>query len=306
MKFALTLSALTVLTAQATNFHAPLRASAAKKVLSKARRMEENDQYDEDAWMADYKVKFVGCNADTNFKDQDGNVEYGIAMFRLCPADSCDDDARLGCSEGYGDYVVGLNSFVQGYMEGKEEEQGDDGNDFNLRDYAECREYEQEVDDDQANADDAVAYFIGPACTEDGDDIKLQVYSDEDCKYESETDFEEIANGWTLPYSDGGLVSTYCDACYGANDNGEYEVSEYCKKNWEEAGKCETNMATFSDNGQYENYCETVESVFPKVKSGSAGKVFGWFVFILVVAGIAAYCMWWNKKKASSSDGVMA
>ena len=41
-----------------------------------------------------------------------------MAHEHICPGNGyCDNEGSDGCGEGYGDYVVGLNMFVQGYME---------------------------------------------------------------------------------------------------------------------------------------------------------------------------------------------
>jgi hypothetical protein len=198
-----------------------------------------------------------------------------------------------------------LNTYVENYIEDQEENMQQDDN-FNIAEYGECREYEQENDDEYGNAQ---AYYIGPACTEDGLDIQLQLFSDDACQTVPEdVTFEEISNGWTLPYSDGGLVSTNCISCADQDDDGEVEVSMLCQGVYEDAGKCESQMEYTSQYGSQEGSCEYILEVLPASSRGGAGNVFGWFLFIVVAASFSGYIMWWKKKKAANNagDGLMA
>jgi len=291
---------------------------AQRNLLKKARKLEdqnqnnnqnENQEEEEYAFLGDYEIKMVACKAGEQIRDPEtGEYEYNAVVFRACPKGSCSDDASKGCSSGHGDYVVGLNSFVQAYFEDQRDNmQYDDA--FKVDEYAECRQYEQE-NDDANNNENAYPYYIGPACTEDGTDVKLELFYDETCSsVPEEVTFEDISNGWTLPYGEGGLVSTSCQSCMEYNDDGEYELKELCMNLYQDAGKCETNMESFHYYGKQEGSCEYIAELMPSIKgSGSAAKAFGWTVFILVVVGaFCAYAMWWKKKKAANaSDGLMA
>jgi hypothetical protein len=306
MKIPIALLAATAATASASS--RTLSGKASKNLLSKARKLEDAEE-EEFAFLMNYKLKLRSCIAGETVQNaENGEYEYNAVVFRLCPdTGDCDDDTTDGCKEGYGDYVVGLNTFVQEYMEDQRENMQYDDN-FNPAEYAECREYENDNDDGNG-----VAYYIGPACTEDGSDIKLQMFSDEACMYVPEdVTFEEVSNGWTLPYSSGGFVSTYCNSCTEYNDNGEYEAKEFCQKLFEDAsGKCETNMETYHYYGKDESACEHILEIVPaqSKSGGGGGKVVGWFFFIAIVGAFAGYVVWWKKKKASggsASDGLMA
>jgi hypothetical protein len=284
--------------------------SASKTLISKARKLEDADEAEEEeyAFLMNYKLKLRSCVAGEAIKDPEtGEYEYNAVVFRLCPDNGdCDDESQDGCKEGYGDYIVGLNSFVQEYMEAERENMQYDDN-FNAAEYAECREYENENNDDGNGA----VYYVGPACTEDGTDIKLDMFYDEACTTKPEdVTFEDVSNGWTLPYSDGGLISTYCNSCTEYNDNGEYEAKEFCQKLYEDANKCETNMETYHYYGKQEGACEYIQELLPARKSGGgAGKVVGWLFFICVIGAFAGYVVWWKKKKAAggnAGDGLMA
>lgn len=271
---------------------------ATRKMLGKARKLEdanEDAEEDEYAFLMNYNLKLVSCKAGEQIRDPEtGEYEYNAAVFRLCP-EGCDSDTAMGCSSGHGDYVVGLNSFVQAYFEDQRDNMNYDDQ-FKVDEYAECREYEQENDDGNNNA---YPYYIGPACTEEGDDVKLELYYDEACsQVPEEVTFEDISNGWTLPFGEGGLISTSCLPCAEYED-GAYELKEMCMELYENAGKCESNMESFHYYGKQEGSCEYIESLMPVKKgSGSGAKAFGWVVFILVVAGaFSAYAMWWKKSK---------
>ena len=296
MKFATTLFFASMMATSAT----AASHAATRNLLSKARRLEdanEDAEEEEYAFLGNYELKMVNCKAGEQVRDPEtGEYEYNAVVFRLCPKDECDSDLTTGCSSGHGDYVVGLNSFVQAYFEDQRDNmQYDDA--FKVDEYTECREYEQENDDANQN-DQAYPYYIGPACTEDGADVKLELFYDETCSSVPEgVTFSDISNGWTLPFGTGGLISTSCQSCMEYNDDGEYELKEMCQELYQDSGKCETNMESFHYYGKQEGSCEYISELLPAIKgSGSAAKAFGWTVFILVVVGaFCAYAMWWKK-----------
>lgn len=286
-----------------------------KNVIGKARRLEDqnnnnnnnqNQDEEEYGFLMNYKMKMVSCKmGETVRNPENGEYEQNAVVFRLCPSSDggCDDESAMGCKEGYGDYIVGLNTFVEAYMQDQEENMQQDDN-FNVAEYAECRQYE----DDNNNG---YAYFIGPACTDDGTDIKLELFYDEYCtNVPEDITFEQISNGWSLPYGDGGLVSDYCNSCT-EYDNGNYEVKEMCERLYENAGKCETNMESYHYYGKQEGACDYITELLPRQKSrGGGGRVVGWLFFIIVIGALAGYVSWWRKKKntgaAGSGDGLMA
>ena len=266
----------------------------AAKVLRAARRLDGQEE-GEFAYLMKYNLKMVQCAAgQTVVNAENGEYEYSAVVVRLCPSDSCDSDSTTGCGAGYGDYVVGIQTFVNAYFEDQRDNMQWDDDTFKVDEFTECREYEVEKDDD-ANQ---VQYFVGPSCTSNGKDIALALFEDETCTTRSATAFEDISNGWTLPYSSGGLVSTQCIGCMEYNDDGAGDLREMCQKTYENAGyKCETNLEYYSYYGKNEQGCELIKELLPVVKKGSGGKVFGWIVFILVIVGVGAYVAWWRKSK---------
>merc|ERR1712238_160377 len=220
------------------------------------------------AFLGNYAIKVVGCKKELEqpVMNEEGEYEYSAVLLRLCPAaDGCDSDTVGGCDSGYGEMLVGMSTFVEAYFEDQEEDENGDGDDnFEVDKYAKCEEYApQENNDDDANAWENYEFFVGPTCTEDGLGLKLELFTDEYCTQVSETTFETISNGWTLPYSSGGLVSTNCNSC-----------------------------AEYDDDAD----------MFPLAKSGGGGKVFGYLLLAVCVVGLVGYIMWWRKKKATSIE----
>lgn len=320
MKFA---TAVVMLATMASAAAKSLTGAAARKVLRNARLVEgsrnladaQGDdaaaQEDEYSFLANYELKMIGCNAaETVMNAEDGAYETGVVLLRLCPLGTCDSASTTGCSSGHGDFVVGIETYVESYFEDQRDNMNwDDA--FEVDRYAKCEQYDVEDDGDDANNESWENYFffIGPTCTADGADIKLQLFEGYEGQEgacvpgaESEIAFETISNGWSLPYSSGGLVSTYCSECTEYNDNGEAELRDLC---WEtyaaSVNHCETDMEFYSYYGQNVQGCEYVTATFPMgSKGGNGGKVFGWIVLALVVVGLVGYVVWWRKKKSAS------
>lgn len=298
---------------------APLRRGSerTKSLLSKARRLDE-DEDEENAFLRDYKVKFRRCiNERWVGNDGDGNdAEQNVAIFRLCPVDTCDGDDEDGCDSGYGDYVVGLNTFMEAYFRELEEQENQNNNnnnneeEFDLMEYSECREYENENDDDND-----VQYFLTVNCTEDGDDVQLDLFRDENCMYlADEGTFETLSGGKSLRYydNDGSLMFKGCKDCYGMNENGEYEISEFCGQIHEDSGKCETEMETVSaENGRVERACEYIQELTYEESGPSAGKIIFWICFALIACfGIFFFLRMRRKAKGAmattNQDGLLS
>jgi hypothetical protein len=96
------------------------------KLLSKARRAEENGEIDF-TWVANFAIKFQGCHHVSQWNDE-ANDENDVRIetkrlirFRLCPTDVCSAESAGGCSSDYGDYIIDMNTFLQVYYEAVEE-----------------------------------------------------------------------------------------------------------------------------------------------------------------------------------------
>lgn len=191
-------------------------------------------------------------------------------------------------------------------MEDIEEEQEEDGNGddkWEMDKFAKCEEYnpDENADDGNQGQWENYQFFVGPTCSDDGLNIKLELFTDEYCRQVSEIDFGTISNGWTLPYADGGLVSTNCQSCTNYNDDGEAEISEMCEEAYENAAlKCEEKMEYYSYYGQNTQGCETLAEMFPVGSGLTAGQIFGWIIFFVLLFGIGGWMFWWRARKAAS------
>jgi len=124
--------------------------SMGRHLLANSRKLEDgnayNNNYNDMSWVAGYSIKFLGCNTVTQWIKEDGddenngnnqnNANYGndaagnaamdptngkiesvgLVRFRLCPRDHCFDHFGVGCSQHYGEYVVGMSTFLEAYF----------------------------------------------------------------------------------------------------------------------------------------------------------------------------------------------
>ena len=96
------------------------------KLLSQARNLEENGEF-EYTWVTGYSLKFEGCHHISQWNDEaDGEEDVRISTkrlvrFRLCPSDYC--DSTKGCSSGYGDYIIDMNTYLAAWFEAKQQYQ---------------------------------------------------------------------------------------------------------------------------------------------------------------------------------------
>jgi len=237
-----------------------------------------NDEEKEIYFLKDYSINLISCiQGEQVINYENGESESSTVIFRLCPSDSCDSSTSLqGCDEGYGDYVVGIDTFLEAYMESQgesnDEENGNSmivynqwGEEFDASEYMECAEYRLEEGEEQqqgqnngANYYNDMKFYIGPGCSKNGTSIALQTYMDEECTYSFQGNFSTISPGWdSLPFSDGGLVSLDCEPCYGADEDGNMAVSEICQQQFQSSfARCDQGME--SDN--YYNYHYTTSS----------------------------------------------
>lgn len=314
MKFSTAFFALATIGSAAAQNTRSVSSKTAAKLVRSARRIEDAEEEEEEfAFLGKYNIKMVGCKQtlETPIMNEDGEYEYSAVLLRLCPSDGgCDSATAEGCKNGSGEMLVGLSTFVEAYFEDQNKQQEENENDgeeedeFDVDKYSKCEEYnpDENADDGNQGAWENYNFYVGPTCTEDGLGLKLALFSDQYCQAESETTFDTISNGWTLPFSTGGLVSTNCNSCTETNDDGETEVKEMCQNSYENSAlKCETNMEYYSYYGQNVAGCESIAEMFP-AKSSNGGKIFGWIVLVACVAGLGGYVMWWRKRKSATIE----
>lgn len=97
---------------------------AGMELLSKARRLDDGDY--QQTWVSGYSIKFQGChhisqwNNDVEDEDDVRIMTKRLVRFRLCPTDSCSSSNTAGCNEGYGDYIIDLNTYLYYYFVAKQ------------------------------------------------------------------------------------------------------------------------------------------------------------------------------------------
>ena len=137
--------------------------AAARKLIRASRKLEDennnnnNNNQDEDefSFLINYRMKFVQCVPTTRSPARTP-TESSAVIYRLCPSD-VESESAFGCTddEAYGDYVVGINTYTQAIAENMEQEAENNGNnnnnndEFNLEEYAECREADMNMEQDQ-------------------------------------------------------------------------------------------------------------------------------------------------------------
>jgi len=99
-----------------------------QSLISKARKLEQDEDEEVDfTWVADFSIKFQGCHHVSQWnEDADGDEDVKIetkrlVRFRLCPASSCSVENAGGCSSGYGDYIIDMNTYLDSYFEAVEQ-----------------------------------------------------------------------------------------------------------------------------------------------------------------------------------------
>jgi hypothetical protein len=198
----------------------PVDSKAGAKLMKEARALNNNNE-EENTWMAKFDLKFDSCYS----MPQVGRVEGGqeneanlgmehIVKLKLCPSDYC-TDGQNKCS-GSAEYLVQMAEYVQSYVEMKEElrEQAcedvrencycNDNQDdeaceaqcFTDKEMEYCIEDENEEEfnleeylecgempnqNNNNNNNNNNQYFIGPLCSKNGKSIHLGVFNDEGC-----------------------------------------------------------------------------------------------------------------------------
>ena len=131
LSIAIFATALGLSTAMEVTPKADISASSriGQNVLSKARRLEDANEEISYTWVANMSLKFQGCyhtqtwNGEAN-GDEDVKIStQRLVRFRLCPSSSCTMENPSGCKEGYGDYIIGMEEYLQAYFEAVEEDQ---------------------------------------------------------------------------------------------------------------------------------------------------------------------------------------
>lgn len=96
-------------------------------------------------------LKFQGCYHTSQWNDEADDEDdvristQKLVRFRLCPTEYCSMTEASGCSAGYGDYIIDMETYLEAYLEAVQQDQ-----EYNCK-------YEEEYGDcgcDDENADD--------------------------------------------------------------------------------------------------------------------------------------------------------
>jgi hypothetical protein len=270
------------------------------KLLSVARNLEQ-DEEEADAsefqWVSGYSLKFQGCHNLQQWNseaDEDNDVKIAtkrLVRFRLCPTSTCSASDASGCTGGYGDYVMDMNTYVAAYFEATqtdEENDEDEEEEFDAEKYTECAQLEgydqddgeddgeddedRKLEDQDQDEDDADGLYVGPYCAEQGGAIYFGMFTDNTCTefaddYGGKTTFKELT-GQTLPYSSESIVGMECVSCLEQqNDNDDNNqgdddaVGEECAAIYSGAGKCEVNLPSGMVDDPNNNACSYIDGI---------------------------------------------
>jgi len=262
-----------------------------------------------------------------------------IVHFKLCPNGSC-KGGNSGCSGG-AEYIVEMREFMEAFLDAEKEQreynceevrencdcddyygddekceakcyakegldycqENDDGNDFDVNEFGECREAEFANNNNNNNNNNRNAYYIGPYCASYGKDIFLGIFTDATCETQVSSNIYEKYNGKELPYSNESLVNQQCQSCMdpngdrdGDDDNQEDEVTALCEEMYEGSGKCEKNLQGKSDYTKNNRSCTYIHNVLPALakvhrshgQANLVANVFAWLFFLssCALAGI--------------------
>lgn len=283
--------------------------SRQQNLLSKARRLDQggNQGGNDDSiyeFMDNYSIKIKECHSDITLGYNDnGYPSYGVVVFRMCPTNDCSDNGQPACKNGYADFAVDIGTYVAAMMDDQADNMQWDDNYGDLADYANCAQY-------QVDGDNDLSYYIGPSCSSDGAGIGLALFTDAYCSELAGTTFEQVSNGWSMPYSDGGLVTTQCTSCY---DNDQGALKDLCTGLYDNAAyRCEEEWSV--DSHYYYDPITEVNKYGKDTTGCKSIAHFNWtrpkvnvfeelffaiFLVAIAVGGWLYYDAWWKKQKES-------
>jgi len=128
MKYALAIASLFsgVFASEMEMNSIPANSKTGQNLIQAARRTDNADDVDY-SWVADYSIVFQGCHSIRQWNnaaedEDDVRMEVNnLVRFRLCPTDTCDSNSGGGCNSGYGDYILSMDTYMQTFMQMKEE-----------------------------------------------------------------------------------------------------------------------------------------------------------------------------------------
>jgi len=256
MNFPLITTLFFVALANASADSIKVTSKAGKRLLSKARKLDNNDNAYDYSWMTDYSLQFESCHTVMSFERGEGGEDnnnadgspvrnQGMITFKLCPTDTCGTSKSCNGPE----YVAQMRDFVQSYQEAKEaaleyaceavqancacDDDGQDDEQCMSNCYAaagiSCEDDDGNNNDQDMeeflecrelgeNDDAYQSYYVGGYCGDDGKSVYLNVFSDSGCSTKADNSAYYNLYGAELPYTTTSMVSDECISC--AYDNG--------------------------------------------------------------------------------------
>lgn len=195
-------------------------------------------------------------------------LTQSLVRLRMCPADSCSSSSTRGCDSNYGDYLVNMDTFLDAYTQQMQNANGGDRKLADIGDYMTCNEMQMDGGqrkrarqlDENYNyySNYTQAYYVGPYCSGQGGDIRIGVFSDDECTVFANNGEKifNMVNGFSLPYSGSSIVDLGCTSC---GENGQ--VNEMCDTLYGSSGKCETKMNVYYPNESSCSYIEGIKAI---------------------------------------------
>ena len=209
-----------------------------RSVLTSARRLDGEVDY---SWMAKYSLKYQGChhiktwNTDAYYEDDVKVRTDRLVRFRLCPSNHCNNRGSTGCSKGYGDYVVDIDTYVSAHVEA-----------LRRQDEIKCENYVYKRCDCYDNDDNEEQEYCIYDCFKKGKKyscIDNNPYVDDDDQHEGKNDlrdFEKYFEGCSeFKYDDRRRLGQGDDE----DEEVKYYIGTYCA---DQGGKIYLGM--FTDN----------------------------------------------------------
>jgi len=195
---------------------------------------------------------------------------------------------------------------------------GDDNYEFELEDYLECENVLEDQDDDYNRQ----RLYVGAYCSNDGKAIYLGEFQDRQCTTSATSGAYLTLFGHNLPYQETSLVNgEECLSCLeppendddANNDNNDDDaVREICEELYEQAAKCEENLADDVATTKATGACDYIHNTLPQtekiLKNGGSGSgmtastVFAGLFFVSTVAATAYALMLYQKIEHAKSS----
>jgi len=265
---------------------------------------------------------------------QEDQEEICGSLLNDCVSNSCagaeDDYACLEtcfasyhletCYYDYYGYVSYNNNNDDANGDDDGVQEGGGMEDFDVAEYAACANFDLPDNNNGGRRsrqleEDAVEYFIGAFCADQGGEIHLGLFTDDTCTTFASNGYNlfQSAMGFALPFSESSLVTNRCLNCGENYGDGQYgDAKEVCTTPYELAGKCETRMAVDYPNEASCNYIEGIKIIredgvirtSATKKSKAAAVAIGLFTTLSVL--LAAYVFYLRTKLSRAQINLAA